>query len=28
VRGLGELDAEQTYTADSFRYDVRWKPAK
>jgi hypothetical protein len=28
VRNLGEVDEEQNYTADSFRYDIRWKPAK
>jgi hypothetical protein len=28
IRGLGEIDLEQTYTTDSFRYDLRWKMAK
>ncbi|HVS34353.1 MAG TPA: hypothetical protein VMS17_02160 [Gemmataceae bacterium] len=25
VRGLGEIDLEQDYAKDSFRYDLRWK---
>ena len=28
VRGLGEMDVEQAYTTDSFRFDLRWKMAK
>ena len=25
IRGLGEIDLEEAYTADSLRYDIRWK---
>jgi len=28
VRGLGPVDAEEAYTPDSFRFDLRWKTAK
>ncbi len=25
IRGLGEIDLDETWTADSLRYDLRWK---
>ncbi len=28
VRGLGEIDLDETWTADSMHYDLRWKTAK
>ncbi len=28
VRGLGEIDLDETWTTDSLRYDLRWKTAK